>query len=788
MKISKQLKNRILQSAGMLTENECALLRACAMLCTEGVSLSSLRDIIGVKDSDAFWKELKAIMKAGLIEERANVVYCPEKVAWLLSDRPLPDVVVNAFVAWLKDKTTLRVDDDLLVKRECFTMADKVIGYVLKHPANICMEDFATLTTNYMRHYDIYAIPDPTIRTNADLKMMKAIKLCKGAIDKQSLLYARLLTCEAYIHLCGFWYDPAKRLLDEAIAIESKCDDNKTEMAFTYYVMGLYYGNYFVPALQMEYLYKARETTRDEVLRQYVDTLIAFELANIGQYDLAASWMEKSACLTSAPRFCTARIFDEMINALRLRASSEEEAVAHYLKGEWMIDTINSQAPIKVIAHRVMNTIYTACGLLREADKEYLNYATILGRHFASSDGAMFIHSTGEAFRLTLSGALSSASQLIKDKLDRLQITHPGFALSVKIEACLAYVYHYGAIGCYPLAETYYKMGLEFVGQITPSAETLEVLGGIFGDNIPPEITGEGLRWTFEYSHLNKMVARKDIAVSEKTEQINKLKIQFPSRWAVLDVVEASLKDAYPAVRAWHRILATTEQERRYDIALLCACTAIRKGLIWEGAEFYSIALHTDGYKKQNKFKRIDLLVEVAMNQEDVVAQREARMMWEQLEEMAQGTGKLADVYQARGNCLHNQRLYKEALEYYDKFLAVYVPEEGLTDQRLTSIYTYMCSCYGALGDYHAAYASSVAAKRYSPMSGYDAFNLEFNHGFFAMTIKKYKVARESLLRAKALAQTEDERNSVDNQLAILAMKKEDREALLKEIIFNFDA
>ena len=100
----------------------------------------------------------------------------------------------------------------------------------------------------------------------------------------------------------------------------------------------------------------------------------------------------------------------------------------------------------------------------------------------------------------------------------------------------------------------------------------------------------------------------------------------------------------------------------------------------------------------------------------------------------------------------------------------------------------YKSSCYGALGEYQLAYDSAVKAKQFFPLEEFDAFNLEFNHGFFAICVKQYEVARQILTRAKKLARTEEERESVDEQLSILSMKKEKREAYLKQILYNFDS
>ena len=275
---------------------------------------------------------------------------------------------------------------------------------------------------------------------------------------------------------------------------------------------------------------------------------------------------------------------------------------------------------------------------------------------------------------------------------------------------------------------------------------------------------------------------------AEVKMQIDLLMKRFPTHQDELQVIASSLLNSYDAIHAWHMAIGMAEHSKRFEIALQCARIAVAQGLLWDGADFYNIVLNTDGYKALNKYQMIDILLEVAQSFEQCGERGKARLIWIQLEALARGTSKLADVYQARGNTSYDHEQYLEALENFDKCLTVVEPESGLIDQRLSSLLAYKSSCYGALGEYQLAYDSAVKAKQFFPLEEFDAFNLEFNHGFFAICVKQYEVARQILTRAKKLARTEEERESVDEQLSILSMKKEKREAYLKQILYNFDS
>ena len=160
-------------------------------------------------------------------------------------------------------------------------------------------------------------------------------------------------------------------------------------------------------------------------------------------------------------------------------------------------------------------------------------------------------------------------------------------------------------------------------------------------------------------------------AQAEVKTQIDLLMERFSSHQDELQVIAASLKRTYDAIHAWLMKISTSEQSKRFEIALQCARIAVAQGLSWDGADFYNIVLNTDGYKALNKYKKIDILLEVALNFEQCGERGKARLIWIQLEALSTGTSELADVWQARGNFSFDHKQYIVALEYHDKCLEV---------------------------------------------------------------------------------------------------------------------
>ena len=785
-------ENSIRKAYYKLTDEQKQTLSLISILCThiDGVSLSDLCTIIGTEPR-VFEKEVIALAKADLLAIQVNTVFPPTEGVASFFDVSVDRL--NICIKRLCQKTTLSIGDDLLQVRPYFLMAMSTMKYLAhsyddeyeEYDDDFDYEEYGRLLVNITRHYEIYAEPDRSIHDVHDLPLWRRLDLIKSIIDDKSMLYAALCTCQANLLLNGFWYDESKQLLDEALTIAH--EDNET-LASVYFTKALWHENYGQIGDCLAWAYQSWEvaTNNDEALKSVVAVYIAYQLALLEEFDTSEVWMSRID-IKKLPLFHIVKVFYELILALKYSAN-ESLTENHLCRAECVINNINVNAPLKARLFYVRHQIYSKWGLNREACEQYREYANLLGVQYHSTEGAVCIYAAAEVDRLTAMGAVIAAKHVIHHTLDHIILSSPDLSLSVKINVCYSYVNFYLASEAYPLEDVYYNMGKEFIEETVPQGEdTISILRTIFGcEEIPASVSGDSILWLFEFLHLQTMMANRPQA--EVKTQIELLTKRFPSHQDELQVIAGSLLNSYDAIHAWHMKIGTTEHSKRFEIALKCARIAVAQGLSWDGADFYNIVLNTGGYKALNKYQTIDILLEVAHTFEQCGERGKARLIWIQLEALAKGTSKLADVFQARGNTSYDHEQYLEALEYFNKCLTVVEPESALIDQRLSSLWTYKSSCYGALGEYQLAYESAVKAKQFFPLEEFDAFNLEFNHAFFAICVKQYEEARHIFTRAKKLARTEEERESVDEQLSILAMKKEEREAHLKQIIYNFDS
>lgn len=782
--MKKQLRNSIRKAYNTLTDGEKETLGLICILCTDvkEVSLRNLCDVMGTKPH-VFEKDVMALAKAGLLAIQVNILFPPTEVVNALSDVPVPVDRLNGCISRLSQKTTLSTEDMLQI-RPYFAIATSILRYVLAHPdGEIEYETFGRLLVNVTRYYDIFAKPDISVYKVENLSLMCGLKLVKSKMDHQSLLYAMLCTCQAFILLNGFHYSESRRLLDEALSI---AHDDKETLVWCYFVNALWWENYGVMARCLEFAYKAWEIAGD-AFKTDISVYIAYQLALLEEYTASDEWVN-NIDKQKYPQNHAVKIYYYLIEAMK---GSDESLVEDYLmQAECLLNQINHQAPLKARLFYVRHHIYTKWGLCREACEQYRLYANCLGVQYASTEAGVCLYAATEVDRLTAMGALIGAKHVLQHTLDFINLSSSEYALSVKLGICLTYVRFYLASGYFALADVHYNMGKDIAKQLIPHDDTMNILLKLFkGAAIPAAVSGEDYVWWLEYEHLQALLADQDVEQQKKKQQIELLMKRFPSHQGELEVIAASLLNSNDAIYAWHMAIIASERNRKFEIALQCARIAVAQGLLWDGAAFYNIVLNTDGFKAQTKYQMIDILLEVAQTFERCGERGNARLIWIQLEVLAKSTNKskLADIYQARASSFYDHEQYLEALEYFDKCLADVHTEDGFIDQRLSSIYAFKSSCYGALGEYHLAYEAAVKAKEHFPLQEFSAFNLEYNHGFFAICLKKYEEAREILTRAKALARSEDELASVEEQLSILAMKKEDREAYLKQNLYNFD-
>ena len=267
----KNKSKNIRKAIEQLTDRQQSTLALCAILCSEeGITLRNLYDVIGIdEDPQTFADTIQKLIDCGLVAEQPiNLVCCLEDVKNIIKNPSIiSGDVLNPIIKRLCDKISRFADTDLMGIKPFYGMATKMMEYILHYPAddyNIYY-NFSRLIVNLTKSYQIFAMkPDASIGYITELSIMKAISMCKENVNDQ-LLYARLITAEAYFLVCGFEYVKSRKLLDEALEIEQRCEAFD-ELAETYFAYALYYENFGIIPLCLYNAYRAYQRIDDDAL------------------------------------------------------------------------------------------------------------------------------------------------------------------------------------------------------------------------------------------------------------------------------------------------------------------------------------------------------------------------------------------------------------------------------------------------------------------------------------------------------------------------------------------
>lgn len=761
------LSIEIKQRYEKLPESAQTLLSACAILCTDGEV--SIRHLCDVEGQESFRRDTETLLRSGLLLENLNRLSVPKEVVDGL-DVKLSAEVLNSIIANLLEKTRPSLNGDLLQVKDYFTMGMNILEYVVqvKSP-EVNYDLYGKLVVNLTRLYEFFATPYDV----KELPLMQGIELALSKTNDKSMLYVALITSQAYVLLNGFHYEVSRHLLDKAINISQS--DNEL-LAYSLHVYALWWENYGCFGNALSFSYRAWQAA-DQCFRNYIASYVVYILALCDEYKTCKDWMER----VKVNKFGVSAvgIYFQLACAL-YNKHNDLLSLKHLRQAEEFINQTNIRSPLKARFLFVKSVILDdGFNMLRESNICYREYAELITQLYLGTNGAMYIYLAREASRLISIGATTSAKQMI-NKLDSLQF-HPGFALSVRICAALAYSeYFRGACGSefFTLADIYSQNGKELAERTRPIDEfyLLQVFGA---KSVPPSLSGEEATYVWEYQLLQNMIENREVSTNEIKGRIVYLQKLYPNHKKELEVVSASLSDSYSAIKIWNGLIMsrTTGRKDKFELILQIARTAMSKDLIWDGHRYYDLLLRTDGYKDIvafNKYKRVDILIEYAGCLELCGMRGKAKNVWRQLEILAEGTSKLADVYQLHGNNAFDHEQWEEALQCYNECLNVVQPEDTLYDERMTSIHSFRSSCLGYLGHYQAAYDGIIEAKRYIPQDEFDS-GIEFNHAYFALMVGKDDESRQIIAKAKNFL-TDKEKESFDGLITLLNMNQVKRE------------
>lgn len=674
---------------------------------------------------------------------------------------------INSLLRRLRQKTCWSIYDDLQVAKEYNEMGFRVLLYVLDHSDNmegVNWIEFSKLLVNLSRWHQIYGRIEKNEKVE-EHSLMRAVALAKRNINTPSALFGTLCTVEAYFKIQGFHYKEALPLLHEAFALQEHLH-NEEGLSETYFMYGMYYALWGDVKTALYYYFSCYEGTRNADLKTLAALQLAYELAVCGEVEHSAVWTAK-VITKPVPKNSEMDIYLSLVQGLK---DNKLELVE---KAELKLLRMNTESPFLAKIYLVQSLILHRLDLGKDSNKYYLQYAQHVRSHFASTDGALILWRVYDANRYLEFGASLSAQKIVED-LEKLDLagTNPSYALGVRYAVLQLLINFYRGKDDFAAIQLYCNQLMCLAKDMSLQEENeSKALGRLFG-NVPPSISGEIVLYKAEEQQLVNLIRKPLIPTEEKANLIEDLMERFPSHSSELELTLLSLKEPSEAIRAFHRCITHADCSRKLDIVLSGARYAVASGLFWDAVPLFDRAVSMGQFDKLQTNEKINILLEVTINLERCCERKLANMYWKQLEQMAEGSPLLWQVYRSHAQCLYDQGHYSESILFIDKAISIYEVED-VYDEIYSSMLVYRSTCFGNLRKYSAAYADCLESERYYP-SDQLPFNMCFNHAYFTLAMGN-KDSQCWVERCKALAKSEEEHECVSDLLTIVRMDEQRR-------------
>lgn len=785
MILTDEMNNSIQESLDMLTADEKLLLDAVVILCADledGVAQSELNLVLQAEPM-VFNQQIRYICQVGLLLSIDNILICPKEVSSYLADcGSISTGMKGMLIGRLAELTSISFADDLKKSTPFFYMAHNMLKCCVTCPNDIDYSQLGKLVVNCSNFYSIYGKVDSSLYGVEELTIMKAINLVKKNIQANSLLMAEVLSAESKIFIAGFHYNKSLPLIKQAFQIEELYPNSTTEYSYTCLATAYYWKNYGMTAKCLAFLWKCYEAGNDS-MKAYVSVLISFELALVDEMEVCDDWQNK-LLINRYPRHSLLTIYAYLIQALKETDYSSAEQSLTIVDS--IISETNEDAGIRATVSYCRYIILSKWRRDHAANIQYREYSNRIAKFYYSNSGATLIYYASEVMNRVMKGNLISAKRIVLDVLDLIDLSSDEWAASVRMAILYAYITYNRACGLDYLVDVRCEQGVELVKLITPDDATLVGLHHIFGERaIPDTVTGRDSLWYFEYSSLMNGVDITIITEEERLdlkEQMECLLVRFPEKKNLLEVLKIIIEmdDVLSTHIALNNLIDNVPDGEKYDLSIECA--HFLSSYIFDAVFFFQKAMNTDCYRMKNTGEKVETMLEYVPLLHECGRRGLAYNLYEEMAKLAQGTELLERVYQSWGYSYYTVEYWNCAITTFQNAIKYHEQEEGIFDESLSSLYTYYSVILSALGNYSQALTAIREAQRYYPL-GEDkdgSFNLLYNEGFFLAALNNDIASKETLVKARSYASSDEEKNMISELEGVMRKKPEYRAEYFK--------
>jgi len=679
------------------------------------------------------------------------------------------------------------VTDNLLLKRSFFYMGYNILSYALNTPKfNHYL--IQKLVLHLCDYYTVFGRIEPNIHSCDDIKIVSYINYVTNH-SEESLMTAHLISCASRFYTSGFYYDNAYALLEQALELAMRYDNNSAVLSHIYYSFALYWDRCGDHAETFALLQRAHDVTQDEDVKSFLMVYGAYELCLLDEVELCDKLLDNVDCHKFSD-YSLSKIYHGLIccfkNVSFLFAEQEilrTESVLHELN-------IDHTAALNATLYYAYSHLYANFGQPRKCNSYYRKYINVISIHFTSTDGGVVIQKAVKILQKVEESLKVYDSELDELNWVSLDIENNDYAASVKIVVALAYALGLRSQGYYALSKIYLQLGYDIAASLIPDAETTEFLKKMFDGEVPACLTEDSL-YFWDYLELTTILLEHPPMLGETNEelydQLNYMTRMYPSKsnyFELIKIYSNYVYDVKGALRDWKNVVENAQDdEERYHLCIDCSRYASAIGMIYESKEFFDLALETRYYRSMNSWSKTKPMLEQISITEKCGQRSFVDQLFHVSASTTRGTELFPKVIQAWAYTSFEREDWHNAKKLLELCLKTYIPEEALYDENLCSLYTYLSVVSSYMGDYQEAYDYIMLAQKYLPQEGEGWFQLKYDEAYYLCALMKAEQSRVVLKEAELLAADENERNMVYELYEKIAMKREERERYFESIV-----
>lgn len=600
------MKNIIRKTFKVLSTEEQSLMSVLSVICTEGVDVGVVCDIVAPDDHIAFITMIERLCAWNWLADDCKL-FCPEYVAEAVQEiAPIDELTASKLLASLKTHTVLRPLDDMASRQQYFVVARLLLTYLLKRWDSLFKEvdDFLALfcdnvialSQNIELSYYANNRKAVGLEERIDYRLLSLVKKYVGGVGyyKKGLANRQL----GILYTAIFRYEEAKECFRLAERYSFEDAGLMMAQAVMYEMLGVY-GKAFQYA-QRAYLQNEHDGKGDANIIACL--YLSYLCAICRSADSCRYWRKKARSLIGQRTIPANHLFAIILNEIEALLHLEDTALAMQILDRTELQTIRLygvEAPEMGRIAFIRSLVDGEAGLMRSSDRHYRRYVDVNHSNYGQSVADLAVLYSSIVSTNVVIGNVNTAN-IFAMKMQALYAESDAFAPGVRMGQAFANCASCLADGDFELSKAYLETARKiYHNELKPDDETISEIKTIFCNGVIPEaVTAVSEYRAIQVTSINICIeegrtAEAKMIVKEMAEKEtdSKERLVWDIHFGRCLVAEGKREEG---MRLWKDTVCSAPNEHRFQLAKLAAEWARHYGLTHEAIGLYEDALEVE--------------------------------------------------------------------------------------------------------------------------------------------------------------------------------------------------